>query len=892
MTFGPTLLQPRAPGAARVALALSPGDPFWVQVREAVKQRAVELGIDLVRVPPPSQTAEGVALLGFIEDLHAIEARALICHVLSSSSMRALLDDGMPLICAEETTLLHPLLTSVSSLSHAAEMAGEILAQRLGPTGNVLMVGGLDDPAATTRARLSGFRAVLARYPGWRCIHVPTLWRYAEVVEHLSEESDQLLAGFPSGHIDAIFGLSDPIALATRDVCRGLGLADHTTHVVGINGDPLAIAAIEAGTMLATVESSPLDLGCRLAEFSKRAALGESLPDHFPYRLELITAENVSQVAARKLVQLADLPTRLVDVNRRQEEERLRQLRASIEMNRRLGEFLEWGDLLRTLAEIIRSRYGYDHVQLYRWSDDGQCLVLAAADEHAPSLPGRIPVAQAGVLAETLLRNRALYIPDTRTSRRYLPEPEGSETRARVVLPIRLGSKTLGVLDLHSHERSVRTQAELDALQTLADQLGGAMQNAQLYKQALAAKAQAEESNRMRARLLANLSHGLRTPLNVILGYSQNALAQPNPYGVALPAALMEDLRFIQQSGADLLRLVNDLLDVAQAESGSLPLYPERVETRAFLAELFAGAEGVMSTTPGVSWQLQLPAQLPELFVDPVRLRSVLLNLLSNAARATESGTIRFGAAAADETIHIWVQDTGRGLPESRLAELLPANRSEWGEPGGSMLDSESATTEAFARKGADGSPGLGLGIAQHLLRRMGGRLAIASAPGQGTDCRVVLPITATAAPEDMEEIPLLPEPEAVAPVTSPSTEQENAPFSLSLRGASPLVRRGVEYLAANFASPVTRDDLARILERSPAYVSRIFQRELGLSPWEVLIHMRLERARELLLDADRTVIEVALAVGFNDPAYFARTFRRELGLSPQEYRAKAGHHS
>jgi AraC-like DNA-binding protein len=97
----------------------------------------------------------------------------------------------------------------------------------------------------------------------------------------------------------------------------------------------------------------------------------------------------------------------------------------------------------------------------------------------------------------------------------------------------------------------------------------------------------------------------------------------------------------------------------------------------------------------------------------------------------------------------------------------------------------------------------------------------------------------------------------------------------------------GVEYIENHYDDVTfSRDDLAHVLNISPAYVSRIFLRELGISPWDYLTRVRMEHARTLLLAPEsRSVTEIALRVGYTDPAYFSRTFRRYTGRSPQAFR-------
>ncbi len=181
-------------------------------------------------------------------------------------------------------------------------------------------------------------------------------------------------------------------------------------------------------------------------------------------------------------------------------------------------------------------------------------------------------------------------------------------------------------------------------LQSLADQLGVAMQNARLYGEAVQARTSAEKADRLKTRLLANVSHELRTPLNVILGYIQAALELPNPYKVNIPPELLKDLQHIGRNADHLLHVINDLLDLSRAEIDELDLQPEIIEPHAFLADVFDGIAESVDVPDAVTWHLQLPDRLPSIQADPVRLRQILLNLLSNAAKFTKQGQIILGA--------------------------------------------------------------------------------------------------------------------------------------------------------------------------------------------------------------------------------------------------------
>jgi signal transduction histidine kinase/AraC-like DNA-binding protein len=690
-----------------------------------------------------------------------------------------------------------------------------------------------------------------ARYPGIQVSQVPTGWLYEEAVEillHDLEEWPKLTGG---RQFDAIVGMSDPLALAGRDVGRKYGFAGPQTLIAGINGDPLAISAIVDGSMYVTIETNPQDLGHKLADFAMHSALGEVSPSRFPYAFEVVTAENVSQVAARKLLAIADLPTRLVDVTMRLEEQRLVQMQTSLELNRYVGSILNEEDLLQALTEVIRSRYDYTRVQLFLWSDHEKSLVLS---DPTVAHVRTVPLAAAGALGDALLRNQMIYIPDVHASRRYEPDPLWPVTRSRVILPVQVGGRTLGVLDLHSENRTVRNAAELDALQLLADQLGSALRNTQLYTQALRTRAEAVQARMVKSRLFAMAGHQLRSPLRRLL-----QLYHEEVVGLGGTAAGHAGVAssVLDTSGRHLQRLLDDLLAIAQSDDQSLPYYPEPLEASAFLEEFFDAAQTIFARADDVRWRLQAPAVLPPLYADPARLQTALFNLLENAARYTERGQIILGAEVNALQMHLWVQDTGTGMTEAMLEQVRR-----------SMV-----MGTANARPGA-GHGGLGLGIVYQIVTQHGGTVRIESEWGRGAIVHIQWPLV-SALKATPRLTPIADEPHLTA-------EPAQARHS---RFADPLVQKVRDYVAANYTMAFSREDIAGVLGVSSAYVSRIFRRSTGMALWDYVNHYRVDRACELLENTDMTVTEVAFAVGFNDPAYFSRVFRAETGKSPLQYR-------
>ncbi|MCI0344473.1 MAG: ATP-binding protein [Chloroflexi bacterium] len=222
-----------------------------------------------------------------------------------------------------------------------------------------------------------------------------------------------------------------------------------------------------------------------------------------------------------------------------------------------------------------------------------------------------------------------------------------------------------------------------------------------------------------RRDLLADVSHELRTPLAVIQGNVEAMVDGVHPADVEHLNGVLEETRV-------LTRLVEDLRTVALAEAGTLPLHREPTDVDALITEA-ARSFRAQAERAGVSLELAIPDDLPLTDVDPVRIREVVSNLVSNALRHTPSGgSIRVRAASirGGEALEVAVADTGSGIEPELLAHVF----------------------ERFAKGAASRGSGLGLAIAMDLVQAHGGTIAAESTPGSGTTIRFELPVVAPAA--------------------------------------------------------------------------------------------------------------------------------------------------
>ena len=302
---------------------------------------------------------------------------------------------------------------------------------------------------------------------------------------------------------------------------------------------------------------------------------------------------------------------------------------------------------------------------------------------------------------------------------------EGSPRSVVLVPLVRLGAVT-AVIELVALEPWKELSTELLAMvrEPIAIALEKARSRAELRRLLAETQRQAAELTRAgayKSQFLANMSHELRTPLNAILGFTQ--LLHDGEVG-PLTTEQREFLGNVLTSGRHLLRLINDVLDLAKVESGKLDFRPEAIE----VPELIAEVNAILRTTASdknVRVEVQVDPSLGGVVLDPARLKQVLYNYLSNALKFTPPGglvTVRAATEGA-ESFRLEVEDTGPGIQPDDLARLFVEFQ---------QLDAGAAKKH--------GGTGLGLALTKRIVEAQGGSVGVRSTPGSGSVFHAILP--------------------------------------------------------------------------------------------------------------------------------------------------------
>jgi two-component system, NtrC family, sensor kinase len=359
------------------------------------------------------------------------------------------------------------------------------------------------------------------------------------------------------------------------------------------------------------------------------------------------------------------------------------------------------GDVYRQVAS-----YGYSHA------------FVAFMDTHP------LEMGRGTVVGRVAVEGRSVQILDALADReyRFVEGAKVGGTRTMLGVPLLREGTPIGVIVLSRKRVEPFTDKQIELVSTFADQAVIAIENVRLFDEIQDKSRQLELASQHKSQFVASMSHELRTPLNAIIGLTEMMVTNATRFGTEKAA---EPLRRVHRAGTHLLGLINQVLDLSKIEAGKLELSPESVNLAPLIDEVVGTARQLAEQNKN-RLVVEAEEKLGVLTVDPMRLRQILLNLLSNACKFTTQGEVRLRVRKVVDGrnwIEFAVADTGIGMTAEQQGKLFEE-----------FTQADSSTARRY------GGTGLGLAITRKLARMMGGDVTVTSEPGKGSVFTVRLP--------------------------------------------------------------------------------------------------------------------------------------------------------
>ncbi len=437
----------------------------------------------------------------------------------------------------------------------------------------------------------------------------------------------------------------------------------------------------------------------------------------------LRTFADQAVIAVENARLLGELQARTADLTRS-----VGQLTALGEVGQAVSSSLDLETVLTTIVSRAVQLSGLDGGVIFEYDEAAEEFAqrVATGQAGAGALAEARRTAQIrkgeGVVGQTAVTLQPAQVPDITVAGAY--EGRLRETlievgiRALLAVPMLREGRLIGCLAVTRNAPGDFPPETIELLRTFATQSALAIQNARLFKQL-------EVANRHKSEFMAGMSHELRTPLNAIIGYSEMLQEEAQDLD---QQGLVPDLKKINTAGKHLLELINAVLDLSKIEAGKMELYLERFDVAALVEEIGAVVQPLADRKRN---RLEISCQpdAGEMHADQTKVRQALFNLLSNACKFTEDGTVSLTVRREPvpeqhtHTMVFEVADTGIGMTAEQIGRLFQ-----------DFTQADAATARRF------GGTGLGLALSRRLCRMMGGDITVQSEPSRGSTFTIRLP--------------------------------------------------------------------------------------------------------------------------------------------------------
>ncbi|HSH05643.1 MAG TPA: GAF domain-containing protein [Anaerolineae bacterium] len=393
---------------------------------------------------------------------------------------------------------------------------------------------------------------------------------------------------------------------------------------------------------------------------------------------------------------------------------------------------LEQDLMLESVVNLAQERFGFSYIQIYTMEEESNSLVLKAASGELGKIllqeTTKIPLKATSIVARCALSKEVVRANDVSTHPDYVPNPFLADTEAEMAVPMLVGERLMGVIDVHAKQKNRFQDEDVIIQQTLAAQIAVTLQTAILYQDQLRTAEKLREVDRLKSEFLASMSHELRTPLNAIIGFAEVLL---EGLSGELTERMTEDVTMIRNSGSHLRDLIGNILDMSKIEAGMMSIRHRKVDMNRMIKDIM-GTASILAQEKGLGLEANVAPDVDYIYADSTRVKQVFLNIVGNAVKFTDKGKVTLDASIRGDDLYVEITDTGIGIKQEDLQIVFEQFR---------QIDT-TLTQEV-------GGTGLGMPITKKLVELHGGEIGVMSEMGKGTTFWFTLPNLKEAPPRE-----------------------------------------------------------------------------------------------------------------------------------------------